>query len=133
MFSARNTQTKRSSPADLFLWASASRYSSSTSGHKFLNYIKSISRREYKSSLRLTLYWGKELVFVKLSVEPVSKRAAAIPTARQIISATQLFMPEQSCRTGLSRGRGDNYSDYAVEYERIVSAHIYLEFLHVEL
>lgn len=66
------------------------------------------------------LYWGKELVFVKLSVEPVSKRAAAIPTARQIISAAQLFMSEAKLPHG---GRGDNYSDYAVEYERIVPVH----------
>ena len=43
--------------------------------NKFLNYIKSISRREYKSSLRLMLYWGKELVFVKLSAEPVEQKS----------------------------------------------------------
>lgn len=80
------------------------------------------------------LYWGKELVFVKLSVEPVEQKSGRYSDCEtDYIGSTALYARSKAAERDYHGGRGDNYADYAVEYERIVPVHIYLEFLHVEL
>lgn len=70
------------------------------------------------------LYWGKELVFVKLSVDPVEQKSGRYSDCEaDYIGSTALYARSKAAERDYHSSRGGNYADYAVEYERIVPVH----------
>lgn len=72
------------------------------------------------------LYCGKELVFVfvKLSVEPVEQKSGCYSDCEtDYIGDAALYARGKAAERDYHSSRGDNYADYAVEYERIVPVH----------
>ncbi len=70
------------------------------------------------------LYWGKELVFVKLSVDPVEQKSGRYSDCEaDYIGSTALYAQGKAAERDYHSSRGNNYADYAVEYQRIVPVH----------
>ena len=60
-------------------------------------------------------------VCIKFSVEPVEQKSGCYSDCEaDYIGSTALYARSKAAERDYHGGRGDNYADYAVEYERIV-------------
>ena len=58
------------------------------------------------------LYWGKELVFVKLSVEPVKQKSGRYSDCEtDYIGDAALYARSKAAERDYHSSRGDNYAD----------------------